>query len=175
MLEIFLCEIQPCCTSENSYWRQTLQMSWMWENLLWKVSPHKTSENSHRGKNPMNVMNVEKAPARGQHSPNIKEKHMRRKLPQTLSTAGHAHWTPAKSQSRTTIMSTCRKVSIDCESESESEFAHSCPILCDPTDCSLPGSSVHGIFQARVQEWVAIFFSRGNLPNPGIEPRSPVF
>jgi len=39
----------------------------------------------------MNVMNVEKAPARGQHSPNIKEKQARRKLPQTLSTAGHAH------------------------------------------------------------------------------------
>ena len=33
--------------------------------------------------------------------------------------------------------------------------------LCDPMDCSLPGSSVHGIFQARVLEWVAISFSRG--------------
>ena len=39
-------------------------------------------------------------------------------------------------------------------------------------DCSLPGSSVHGIFQARTLEWVAISFSRG-LPNPGIEPGSP--
>ena len=39
-------------------------------------------------------------------------------------------------------------------------------------DCSLPGSSVHGIFQARVLEWVAISFP-GNLPDPGIEPRSP--
>ena len=35
----------------------------------------------------------------------------------------------------------------------------SCPTLCDPMDCSLPGSSVHGIFQARVLEWVAIAFS----------------
>ena len=34
----------------------------------------------------------------------------------------------------------------------------SCPTLCDPMDCSLPGSSVHGIFQARVLEWVAIAF-----------------
>ena len=42
--------------------------------------------------------------------------------------------------------------------------------LCDPVDCSLQGSSVHGIFQARVLEWVAISFSR-ELPNPGIEPR----
>ena len=37
--------------------------------------------------------------------------------------------------------------------------AQSCPTLCDPMDCSLPGSSVHGIFQARVLEWIAISFS----------------
>ena len=43
-----------------------------------------------------------------------------------------------------------------------SESAQSCPTLCDPTDCSLPGSSVHGIFQARVLEWVAISFSGGS-------------
>ena len=36
-----------------------------------------------------------------------------------------------------------------------------CPTLCDPVDCSLPGSSVHRIFQARILEWVAISFSRG--------------
>ena len=40
------------------------------------------------------------------------------------------------------------------------EVAQSCPTLCDPMDCSLRGSSVHGIFQARVLEWVAISFSR---------------
>ena len=39
--------------------------------------------------------------------------------------------------------------------------AQSCPILCKPMVCSLPGSSVHGIFQARLLEWVAISFSRG--------------
>ena len=43
----------------------------------------------------------------------------------------------------------------------ESEVTQSCPTLCDPVDCSLLGSSVHGIFQARVLEWVAISFSRG--------------
>ena len=43
--------------------------------------------------------------------------------------------------------------------KSESEVAQSCPTLRDPMDCSLPGSSVHGIFQARVMEWVAIAFS----------------
>ena len=41
-----------------------------------------------------------------------------------------------------------------------SEVAQSCPTLCDPMDCSLLGSSVHGIFQARVLEWVAISFSK---------------
>ena len=44
--------------------------------------------------------------------------------------------------------------------ESESEVTQSCPTLCDPMDCSLPGSSVHGISQAIVLEWIAISFSR---------------
>ena len=43
--------------------------------------------------------------------------------------------------------------------KSESETAQSCPTLSDPVDCSLPGSSVHGIFQVRVLEWGAIAFS----------------
>ena len=45
--------------------------------------------------------------------------------------------------------------------KSESEVAQSCPTFSDPMDCSLPGSSVHGIFQARVLEWGAIAFSKG--------------
>ena len=44
--------------------------------------------------------------------------------------------------------------------ESESEVAQSCPTLCDPVDCSPPGSSIHGILQARTLEWVAISFSK---------------
>ena len=44
--------------------------------------------------------------------------------------------------------------------KSESEVAQSCPTLSDPMDCSPPGSSIHGIFQARVLEWGAIAFSR---------------
>ena len=44
-------------------------------------------------------------------------------------------------------------------SSSSSEIAQSCPTLCDPMDCSLPGSSIHGILQARVLEWGAIAFS----------------
>ena len=43
-----------------------------------------------------------------------------------------------------------------------SEVTQLCPTLCDPMDCSLPGSSVHGILQARVVEWVAISFFRGS-------------
>ena len=43
--------------------------------------------------------------------------------------------------------------------KSESEVAQSCPTPSDPMDCSPPGSSVHGIFQAKVLEWVAIAFS----------------
>ena len=43
-----------------------------------------------------------------------------------------------------------------------SEITQLCPTLCDPTDCSLPGSSVHGILQARILEGVAISFSRGS-------------
>ena len=42
----------------------------------------------------------------------------------------------------------------------ESEIAQSCPTLCNPMYCNLPSSSVHGIFQARLQEWGAIAFSR---------------
>ena len=44
----------------------------------------------------------------------------------------------------------------------QSEVAQSCPTLCDPIDCSLPGFSVHGIFQARILEWVPIPFSGGS-------------
>ena len=44
----------------------------------------------------------------------------------------------------------------------ECEVAQLCLTLCDPMDCSLPGSSVHGIFQAVVLEWIVISFSRGS-------------
>ena len=57
------------------------------------------------------------------------------------------------------------------QKKKESEIAQSCPTLCDPMDCSLPGSSAHGIFQARVLELPFPF--PGDLPDPGKEPRSP--
>ena len=47
--------------------------------------------------------------------------------------------------------------------KSESEVSQSCPTLRDPMNCSLPGSSAHGILQARILEWVAIAFSMTNL------------
>ena len=55
--------------------------------------------------------------------------------------------------------------------KSESEVAQSCLTLSDPMDCSLPGSSVHGIFQARVPEWVAIAV----LPNHSLFRDAPEF
>ena len=48
--------------------------------------------------------------------------------------------------------------------------AQSCPTLCDPMDCNLPGSSVHGILQARILEWVAISFSKWRLQSPMFDP-----
>ena len=51
------------------------------------------------------------------------------------------------------------------------KWLQSCLTLWDPMDCSPPGSSVHGILQARILEWAAISFSKG-FPNPGIEPVS---
>ena len=52
--------------------------------------------------------------------------------------------------------------------KSESEVAQSCPTLHNPMDCSLPGSSVHGIFPARALEWAAIAFRVYPSPNSGI-------
>ena len=48
----------------------------------------------------------------------------------------------------------------------------SCPTFCNPMDCSPPSPSVYWIFQARMLEWVSMFFP-GDLPNPGMEPTSP--
>ena len=57
--------------------------------------------------------------------------------------------------------------------ESESEVAQSCPTLCDPVDWNLPSSSIYGILQARILEWVAISFSRGIFPTQGLNPGLP--
>ena len=54
----------------------------------------------------------------------------------------------------------------------QSEVAQSCPTLCDPMESSLSGSSIHGIFQARILEWVAISFSRASS-RPRDRPGSP--
>ena len=53
--------------------------------------------------------------------------------------------------------------------KSESEVAQSCPTLRNPMDCSLPGSCIHGIFQARVLEWVAIAFSEASIRTKLVE------
>ena len=58
-----------------------------------------------------------------------------------------------------------------CEKHSKVKVlvTQSCPTLCDPTDCNLPGSSVHGVSQARILEWAAIPFSRGSSWHNGTE------
>ena len=56
--------------------------------------------------------------------------------------------------------------------KSESEVTQPCPTLQDPMDCSAPGSSIHGIFQARVLEWGAIAFSSPNSSQPLLHPKS---
>ena len=102
--------------------------------------------------------------------------HMPHSLPGAFSSSSHA---PVSSQQHHKI---CLAI------HSLVPVAQSCPTLCNPMDCSPPGSYVCEIFQARILEWVAISFSRGegtqgsrprdrtqglNLPDPGIEPRSP--
>ena len=54
------------------------------------------------------------------------------------------------------------------------KLLQSCLTLCDPMDCSPPGSSVHGILQTRILEWVAML-SPGDLPDPGIELAPPAW
>ena len=73
-----------------------------------------------------------------------------------------AHQAPSDSPGKNTgvgchFLLQCMKV------KSESEVAQLCPTLSDPMDCSLPGSSMHGIFQARVLEWGAVTFSKNPM------------
>ena len=59
--------------------------------------------------------------------------------------------------------------------KSESEVALSCPTLSDPMDCSPPGSSVHGILQARILEWVASIFKSRDTAGKGPSSQSNIF
>ena len=82
----------------------------------------------------------------------------------TLSQKVWILWTPAKGhgdlrRSADPILGTTIPNILGC-TITWSEVTQSCPILCNPMDCSLTGSSIHGIFQARILEWVAISFSR---------------
>ena len=82
----------------------------------------------------------------------------------TPETAAHQAPRPWDSPGKNTgvgchFLLQCMKV------ESESEVAQSCPTPSDPMDCSLPGPSIHGIFQARVLEWGAIAFSKTTYGN----------
>ena len=78
-----------------------------------------------------------------------------------------ADWTPSPFNTGHTYRSEfSQRIEACCSStplkENENEGAQSCPTLCNPMDCSLPSFSVHGVFQAKILEWVAISFSRGS-------------
>ena len=71
--------------------------------------------------------------------------------------SGNYDPTWSKKKKKKTVMD-----SVYVPARKRSEVAQSCPTFCNPMDCSLPCSSVHGIFQARIREWVAISFFRGS-------------
>ena len=75
-----------------------------------------------------------------------------------------AYYVPCVLQGRETAPPGLRKV----KEKVEVLVAQLCPTLCDPKDCSPPGSSVHGTLQARILEWVAIPFSRGFFSTQGL-------
>ena len=83
-----------------------------------------------------------------------------------LHTSGHMQRQPhgehvESMKRRCSMVSSSKKISLHLEKEVKVKVlvTQLCPILCNPMDCSPPGSSVHGILQARLQEWVAIPFS----------------
>ena len=87
-----------------------------------------------------------------------------------LASGTHA---PGKWDSGSTSRETAQPLTPGRKSQGTSvkvSAAQSCPTLCDPLGCSLPGSSVHGILQARTLEWVAVPFSRGSS-QPGDRPQ----
>ena len=78
------------------------------------------------------------------------------------STQTHVHWVSDAIQPSHPLPSPSPAFNLSQHQGKESEVAQLCLTLCDPTDCSLPGTSVPGIFQAIVLEWIAISFSRGS-------------
>ena len=83
---------------------------------------------------------------------------MNHKLESRLLGARYVDDSTLMAESKEELKSLLMKV----KEESESEVAQSCPTISDPMDCSLPGSSIHGIFQAGVLEWGAIAFFEEN-------------
>ena len=106
----------------------------------------------------------EPAPRSGEESPGTQ--HPNSLLP-ALPIAAWARAPPVLRNSRplphhTTVSNApCHR----CSKTSEVQVTQSCLTFCNPTDCSPPGSSVHGILQARILEWRAIPFSRGSSPH----------
>ena len=77
-------------------------------------------------------------------------------------TSIHDYWKNYRAMTRQTFVGKVMSLLFNMLSKSESEVTQLCPTLCDSMDCSLLGSSVHGILQARILEWVTISFARGS-------------
>ena len=97
---------------------------------------------------------------------------LKKKWNEVASVVSHSVWPHRRQSTRLPSPwdSPGKNTGVDChfllqwvKVKSESEVSQSCPTLCDPMDCSLPVSSIHGIFQARVLEWGAIVFSKSQL------------
>ena len=91
--------------------------------------------------------------------------------PEELPNSGIESWSPA-SQADSLLLELQRRLQEVTAAAAAAKSHQSCPTLCDPMNCSLPSSSVHGILQARILEWIAIPFSRGTS-QPRMEPWSP--
>ena len=82
-------------------------------------------------------------------------------VPRTLTSEARVSEIITSNVRKSSILMGCMRVSL---------VAQSCPTLCDRIDCSLPGSSIHGILQARILAWVVILFFRGIFPTQRANP-----
>ena len=85
-----------------------------------------------------------------------------KKLTRGWAEQGKSHWIASRKPSYTMCLFPPKLQKQQRKWKKESEVAQACLTLCDPVDCTPPGSSVHGILQAWILEWVAISFSRGS-------------
>ena len=153
-----------------------VQQTWVWHKQSWRRSTltPPQSQNLHRtgkytlGGHKQNIV-CTRAQEKGAVTPQETDPDLPRSLQQRCGSVAACCWVEG-SECSSSFMRSFEGVhhylhylhhSLKVK-ESESEVAQWFPTIYDPMDCSLPGSSVHGIFQARILDWVAISFSRGS-------------